>query len=315
MHLRLIFCYGAIEMKKHMMLLINPVAGRGLVKTNFGEALEVFYSGGYIPTVYFTEYAGHARELARDFGGDYDLLVCLGGDGTLSDVMSGLAELPEHPPIGYIPIGTANDVATTLGLSHNLLRAARDIVNGRAIPYDLGLMSSGETFSYVAAFGAFTDVSYQTSQQVKQALGHLAYILEGMTRLTKLKHYKTRVEYDGGIIEEDLCFGGVTNSTSVAGLVRLDDSLVGLGDGKFELILIRTPTSVIGLNSIISGILSRNYNNEYVTVLQTSKVRFTFEEPVPWTRDGEDGGMHDQITLKCLPNMHKIIVSSEKMYK
>lgn len=298
-------------MKKHMMLLINPVAGRGLVKSGLGDTLEIFYNGGYIPTIYFTEYAGHARELAIEHGGRYDLLVCLGGDGTLSDVMSGLAQLPEHPPIGYIPMGTANDVATTLGLSHNPIKAAHTIVSGEAIPYDLGQLSSGETFSYIAAFGAFTEVSYQTRQQVKQTLGHLAYVFEGMSRLTKLRHYKTHVEYDGGVIDEDLCFGGVTNSTSVAGLVRLDDSLVGLGDGKFEIILIKTPTSVAGLNSILSGILARNYNNEYVTVLQTSRVRFTFEEPVAWTRDGENGGEHNDITLECLPHMHDIIVGKK----
>lgn len=294
-------------MKKQMMLLINPVAGRGLVKAGLGETLEIFYNGGYVPTVYFTEYAGHAKELAFQHGGSYELLVCLGGDGTLSDVMSGLSQLPEHPPIGYIPMGTANDVATTLGLSHNPARAARAIVSGSALPYDLGRMSSGDTFSYVAAFGVFTDVSYQTRQQAKQALGHLAYVFEGMTRLKKLRSYKAHIEYDGGVIDEELCFGGVTNSTSIAGLVRLDDSLVSLGDGKFEVILIKRPTSVAGLNGILSGILTRNYNNEYVTVLQTSRVRFTFDEPVAWTRDGENGGEHTDITLKCLPHMHSII--------
>lgn len=298
-------------MKKSMMLLINPVAGRGLMRTGLGEALEVFYNGGYIPSVYFTEYAGHAKTLAREHGGNYDLFVCLGGDGTLSDCMSGLSELPERPPIGYIPMGTANDVATTLGLSHNPIRAARMIVSGEPIPYDLGRMDTGETFSYIAAFGAFTEVSYQTRQQAKQALGHLAYIFEGMSHLPKLRHYKTHVEYDGGVIDDDLCFGGVTNSTSVAGLVRLDDSLVGLGDGKFEIILIKTPTNVSDLNGILSGVLRRNYNNEYVTVLQSSRVRFTFEEPVAWTRDGENGGEHAEITLECLPQMHNIIVEKK----
>lgn len=295
-------------MKKSMMLLINPVAGRGLMKTGLGETLEVFYNGGYLPTVYFTEYAGQAKELAAKHGGSHELVVCLGGDGTLSDVMSGLSALKEPPPIGYIPTGTANDVATTLGLSRDPIRAANTIISGRAIPYDLGRISTGETFSYVSAFGAFTEVSYQTRQQAKQALGHLAYIFEGMTHLPKLTHYSTTVEYDNGVIEDELCFGGVTNSTSVAGLVRLDDSLVGLGDGRFEVILIKRPKNVNDLNGIISGILLRNYNNEYVTVLQSRRVRFTFTKPVSWTRDGENGGCHTDITLECLPSIHRIIV-------
>lgn len=299
-------------MKKNMLLLINPVAGRGALKAGLGEALEVFYCAGYVPTIRFTECAGDARRIAAEYGEGPDLIVCLGGDGTLSDVMSGLYKLEKRPPIGYIPTGTANDVASTLSLSRNLVKAANTIISGRELPYDLGKFGDSETFSYIAAFGAFTEVSYSTSQDLKQALGHLAYILEGMAQLPKLKHHITRVEYDDGVIEEDLCFGGVTNSTSVAGLVRLDDNLVGLSDGKFETILIKNPKSVADMNSIISGILLRNYNNEYVTVLQSSHIRFTFDEPVAWTRDGENGGMHQDITLQCLPHVHRIIVDKDK---
>lgn len=289
-------------------MLINPVAGRGTLKSGLGEVLETFYLGGYIPSVYFTEGPGDARRIAAERGGDYDIVVCLGGDGTLSDVMGGLAVVPDRPPIGYMPMGTANDVATTLKLSHNALTAANTVINGKEIPYDFGKFGDSGTFSYIAAFGAFTDVSYQTKQEAKRAFGHLAYIFEGMTRLTKLRHYNTRVEYDGGVFEGDLCFGGVANSTSVAGLVRLDDDLVSLSDGKFEIILIKTPKNVIDLNRITSGVLSRNYDNNFVTVLQSSRVTFTFEEPVAWTRDGENGGEHTSITLECMPCHHRIIV-------
>lgn len=289
-------------------MLINPVAGRGTLKSGLGEVLETFYLGGYIPSVYFTEGPGDARRIAAERGGDYDIVVCLGGDGTLSDVMGGLAVVPDRPPIGYMPMGTANDVATTLKLSHNALAAANTVINGKEIPYDFGKFGDSGTFSYIAAFGAFTDVSYQTKQEAKRAFGHLAYIFEGMTRLTKLRHYNTRVEYDGGVFEGDLCFGGVANSTSVAGLVRLDDDLVSLSDGKFEIILIKTPKNVIDLNRITSGVLSRNYDNNFVTVLQSSRVTFTFEEPVAWTRDGENGGEHTSITLECMPCHHRIIV-------
>ncbi len=297
-------------MRKDMMLLVNPVAGRGTLRNGFGEMLETFYKGGYLPTVYFTEHAGQARELAAAYGERYELLVCLGGDGTLSDVMSGLVTLGKKPKIGYIPMGTANDIATTLGLSHNVTKAAQTILKGRALPYDVGSFGDGTYFSYIAAFGAFTEVSYETRQERKQALGHLAYLLEGLARLPKLSSYHTRIEYDEGVIEEDLCFGGVTNSTSVAGLVRLDSSLVQLGDGRFEVILVRTPKTVGDLNKILSGIMAKNYNNEHILLLQSRKVRFTFDRPVAWTRDGESGGQRQKVQLENLCSAVEIYVDA-----
>lgn len=297
-------------MKKTMLLLVNPHAGKGRSHFGFEELLSAFYSGGYAPTVYFTEGPGDARRIAREQGGNYDLFVCLGGDGTLSDVMGGLAEVDPHPPIGYIPAGTANDVATTLSLSRNLSHAGKTILNGKKFPYDLGRFGEDGFFSYVAAFGAFTDVSYETPQESKAAWGHLAYIFEGMARLPKLRSYKARVEYDEGVIEDEFIFGGVTNSTSVAGLVKLDNKRVGLGDGRFEIILVKKPNTVLELNSIFTGLLSQNYDNENVFFLHSSRVLFTFPERVAWTRDGENGGMHDTLTLTCLPHVHDILVDS-----
>ena len=284
-------------MKTPVLLLVNPVAGHSTYRSALGEITLSLYRGGYQPTVCFTEYPGQARELARELGGDYPLLVCLGGDGTLSDVMAGLMDLPRRPRLGYIPAGTANDVATTLRLSRNPARAVQTILHGRPVPYDVGRFGQEEYFSYIAAFGAFTEVSYETPQDVKHALGHLAYLLQGMAQLPRLSHHLTRVEYDEGVLELDLCFGGVTNSTSVAGLVRLSESAVKLGDGKFEVILVRNPADISDMTNIVSSILSKSYDNAHVTVLQSQKVRFTFQESVAWTRDGEAGGLHQDLTL------------------
>ena len=199
---------------KKLLFIVNPMAGKSAYRNNFGEALLTLHEGGYIPTVRFTARRGDAAEIARTCARDYDLVCCLGGDGTLSEVMAGLVSSPvPRPPIGYIPLGTANDVATTLDLPKNNILAAVDrIIYGHPMDFDVGTFGE-DTFTYVAAFGAFTDVSYETPQQEKQALGHFAYVLEGMMRLPKITQYHAKVEYDRGVIEDDFLFGGVMNST------------------------------------------------------------------------------------------------------
>lgn len=286
---------------KKLLVIVNPVAGRGMYRQGLGEALHILYSAGYTPTVVFTTRSGEAVDLASGLGAGYDALCCLGGDGTLSDVVTGLMSLPEEsrPPLGYFPLGTANDVATTLRLPKNdPAAAARRMVESAPRPWDVGYMGSGRYFTYVAAFGAFTDVSYETSQQSKQALGHLAYLLEGMNRLPHLPHYAARVEFDGRVEEGDFIFGGVTNSTSVAGLVKLDQDLVSLDDGLFEVSLVRFPENLADMNKLMSEAAARNYNGEMFSIRRASTVTFTFAEPVPFTRDGEPGGSHVSITIR-----------------
>ncbi len=285
---------------KSLLLIINPVAGRGTYKNGLGEALHTLHSAGYAPTVRFTTRAGEAVDLAAQSAG-YDLLCCMGGDGTLSDVVEGLMRLDEaaRPPVGYFPLGTANDVASTLGLPKGDSPAcARIIAGGEARAWDVGDMGGGRYFTYIAAFGAFTDVSYETPQQNKQALGHLAYVLEGVNRLTRLPHAKCRVELDGGVVEEgDFIFGGVSNSLSVAGLVKLDRELVSLDDGLFEVSLVRFPETLAGLNQLMSQAVSRNLNGPALKILHSKSVKFTFERPVSFTRDGEPGGAFSELTV------------------
>lgn len=286
---------------KKLLVIVNPVAGRGMYRQGLGEALHILYSAGYTPTVVFTTRSGEAVDLASGLGAGYDALCCLGGDGTLSDVVTGLMSLPEEsrPPLGYFPLGTANDVATTLRLPKNdPPAAARRMVESSPRPWDVGDMGGGRYFTYVAAFGAFTDVSYETSQQSKQALGHLAYLLEGMNRLPHLPHYAARVEFDGRVEEGDFIFGGVTNSTSVAGLVKLDQDLVSLDDGLFEVSLVRFPENLADMNKLMGEAAARNYNGEMFSIRRASTVTFTFAEPVPFTRDGEPGGSHASITIR-----------------
>lgn len=284
-------------MSHHIMLLINPNAGKGGYKSSLAAIAEAFSRSDWLPTVYFTKARGDAREIVKKEAGNYEMVVCLGGDGTLSEVTSGMMLRKDKRPIGYIPLGTANDVAHTLCLSTDPAAAAAAIVRGNRFPLDIGQFGQDGFFTYIAAFGAFTEVSYATPQEVKQTLGHLAYMLEGLRSLNHLNHYHAIVEYDDGVVRDDFIFGAVTNSTSIAGLLRLDESRVNLADGMFELLLVKTPQNLLDLNSIITAVLSHNFSSPNVLFLRSKEVRILFDEPVAWTRDGEDGGSHRDVLI------------------
>ncbi len=296
---------------KKLLFIVNPKAGKGAYKANFGETLFTMHSAGIVPTVRFTARRGDATDIAKNESEGYEIICCLGGDGTLSEVIEGVVQIPEvqRPPIGYIPLGTANDVATTLNLpKNNMVGAARRVIYGQPMNFDVGTFGGKGNFTYVAAFGAFTDVSYETPQQEKQALGHFAYVLEGMMRLPKITKYHAKVEYDGGMLEDDFLFGGVMNSTSVAGLIHLNSDKIRLDDGLFELALVKSPRNIADLRAILTDLRERNYDGQTIKLLPTSFARFTFDEPVAWTRDGEEGGAYTEIELRNLKCAVQIIV-------
>ena len=278
----------------NLLFIYNPTAGKGQVADKLSSVVDVFTKAGWLVTVRPTQSKGDATRIARELGPSFSRVVCAGGDGTLSEVMSGLMQAKAPPPLGYIPMGTANDVATTLKLSKNPRAAAQAVVDGKPIPMDVGKLSD-KYFSYIAAFGAFTEVSYSTPQETKKVIGHLAYILEGMASLPRITSYHAVVEYDEGTVEGDFVFGGVTNSTSVAGLIKLASDDVALSDGLFEVLLIKNPQKIADMNRIITSILSHNYDPEYVLFLHTKKIKFTFDKSVAWTRDGESGGEYTEV--------------------
>ncbi|MBR1457301.1 MAG: diacylglycerol kinase family lipid kinase [Oscillospiraceae bacterium] len=283
---------------KKLMLIINPQAGRGGYRYHFEEALQALDKGGCRTTLFYTAGRGDATRFAAEHGAEYDCVACIGGDGTLSEVISGLMQLDGPPPLGYIPMGTANDVATTLGLPKNdTLAAVRRFLRGEPHPFDVGGFGDDGYFAYIAAFGAFTEVSYATPQNQKKALGHLAYVLQGAAQLPYIESYRTRVEYDDGVIEADLVYGSMSNSTSVAGIVHLKEEMVSLGDGVSELVLVKDPGSMEGFGDIVTSVLSQRFDSEKLLILHTRKARFTFEKPVAWTRDGEAGGEHQTLEL------------------
>lgn len=286
-------------MKKKLMLIINPAAGRGGFALNLGQALDMLDKGGFRTTLFFTSGREDATEFAKNCAAEYDTVACIGGDGTLSEVIAGLMSLEKRPPLGYFPMGTANDVATTLALPKNdTTGAARRLLDGKPHPFDVGGFGNDKYFAYIAAFGAFTQVSYVTPQSQKKALGHLAYVLQGMAQLPKLETYMTRVEYDGGVFEGELVYGSMSNSTSVAGIVRLPEEMVSLGDGMSELVLVKNPGRIDELGEMAASVLTQRFDNENLLILHTKRARFTFDRPVAWTRDGEAGGEYQDISLR-----------------
>ena len=293
---------------KKLMIIINPAAGRGAFKYNFGEAMHTLAKGGLQPSLFFTSGPGDATGLAAEYGADYDVVACLGGDGTLSEVLGGLMKLNDPPPLGYFPMGTTNDVANSIGLPKNdVVGAAKKILSGTPHDFDVGGFGKDQYFSYIAAFGAFTEVSYETPQEQKKALGHLAYVLQGASQLGKIEKIHTRVEYDDGVIEEDVIYGSLSNSTSVAGIVKFRDNMVSLGDGRSELVLVQDPGTLENFGEMVTAVLSRNFDHPYLKILHTTHAKFTFDRPVAWTRDGEDGGKHTEVELCNYPSAVRLI--------
>lgn len=294
-------------MKKPLMMIINPAAGKGAYKKHFADVLKIFSDAGYSPNLFFTAGAGDAAELAAENADKFELLVCVGGDGTLSEVVSGLMRSEVRPLVGYIPLGTANDVARSLGLpKKNPVKAARRIVHGVSIPFDVGRRSGGY-FNYVAAFGAFTEVSYGTPQKFKRRFGEAAYLVGAAKSLRSLKSRRVRIEYDGGIIEDDFLYGSVSNSYSVAGLVDLPKDRVDLGDGEHELILLRRPKHMAQLAPLAAKVLRGNFDSEYISILHTKNAVFTFDSPESFTFDGENGGSFERIEFSTCPRAIRII--------
>lgn len=288
---------------KEMFFIFNPRAGKAKIKNKLQEIIDIFVKGGYEVTVYPTQHEGDAVDVVRNKKERYDILVCCGGDGTLDEVVNGMLRCGKQIPIGYIPAGSTNDFAGSLGIPNDMLKAAHAVVKGKDYACDIGAFNK-ENFVYIAAFGLFTDVSYETRQDVKNVLGHMAYILEGMKRIPNIKPYRLKVSYKDTVIEEEFIFGMVTNSSSVGGFKRITGKYVELDDGEFEVTLIRMPSSPLELNGIMAALLNRNINTDYMYCFKTPEITFESEPEIPWTLDGEFGGNHKKV---CIYNIRQAV--------
>lgn len=275
---------------KRLLFIYNLQAGKGQAKGRLAAFLDQFTKAGWLVTVHPTQGKADATAVAAELGGDFDRVVCCGGDGTLHETIAGLMALPERPEVCYIPAGTTNDFARNLRLPRGFEKLAATAAAGVPRPVDIGRFND-RFFVYVAAFGAFTDVSYDTPQQFKNMFGHLAYLLEGVTRLGSIQAYRLVVEHDGGTLEGDYIFGMVSNTVSVGGFKGLAASEVKLDDGLFELVLVRQPQNALELQSIIRCLLQMGPDGSgMVTGVRSARLKVRCAGELPWTLDGEYGG-------------------------
>lgn len=290
---------------------MNPCAGTKKANKYLTDILLLFGKNGYNCTVHLTETAGDAKRFAKENANNFDLVVAIGGDGTFNEVVSGVIKSGANAQIGYIPAGSTNDFANSLKLSKNILKAAEDIINGSPREIDVGSFG-GRHFSYVASFGAFTEVSYKTPQNIKNSLGYLAYALEGIKDIANLKSKHLRFVADDVIVEDDFIFGAICNSTSVGGLINLDPKIVDLSDGMFELLLIKLPKDLFELNEIAIALSSKKYNTKMITFLSAKKIIVETSENINWTLDGEYAYGGDRIKIENINKAIKFVFSERK---
>lgn len=282
---------------KKMLFIYNPCSGKGLIKENLSDILNVFCVAGYQVEVRPTQKKLDAKEYVEKYGFMYDRIVCSGGDGTLSEVISGMMELEDKPVLGYIPAGSTNDFSIGMKIPKKMVDAAEVAVRGLPVAIDIGDFNR-KNFIYIAAFGVFTDVSYMTPQEMKNIMGHSAYILEAVTKLAAIKPYRMKVTYDGKTIEEDFIYGMVTNAVSVGGFRGITGKSIVLDDGLFEVTLIKKLKNPIELQRVLANLLGMEVKSDAIISFKASKIVFESETKVPWVIDGEYGGAPRKLAIR-----------------
>ena len=291
---------------KKLLFIMNPFAGQKKANKVLPEILMLFTNAGYEINISMTTGPGAATRLAAERGGNADLVVCCGGDGTLNETIAGLLMAGLNVPVGYIPSGTTNDFASSLKLSHNPIQAAKDIIEGQPVPYDIGKFGD-RYFCYVASFGAFTKSSYAVPQTVKNALGHTAYVLGGISELSQIRNEYVRMEIDGEVVEDGFLFGAICNSTSVGGILTLPPNRVDMGDGIFEVMLIRAPRNLNEITDCLLAVQTQEFNCGMITFRPAKTVKITADPFMAWTLDGEKADGYREITVENLHHAVKIV--------
>ena len=297
-----------------ILFVFNPVSGKSQIRGDLMDILETLSQKTDQLVCYPTQCQGDARRLLRSCREDYDCVICAGGDGTLDEVVSGVMENSHRGdvPIGFISAGTTNDFATSLGIPGDMKAAARAVTEGKIFECDLGKFNSDSYFTYVAAFGLFTGTSYETPQDLKNQFGHLAYIIQGMTDIGKIRIYRFRVESAELSVTDDFVFGMVTNSKSVGGFPDITGEAVDMGDGLFEVTLIKMPSNILELNDIIQYLNHTSNASDFVYQFKTRHIVLEAQERVKWTRDGEYAGSYKKVELTNLHRALRLLVPEQK---
>ena len=302
-------------MSRRMLVVRNPKAGSFLSQNTFLEAAGVIFKSDFNVYVYSTTCRSDATRIVAEEGELYDRVVAFGGDGTLNEVINGLMRLPKRPELGYIPAGTTNDFAAGLGLSRNVTKAAETAVSGEPTELDIGKFGEDRYFSYVASFGTFTKASYSAPQDMKNLLGYAAYLLEGLKTLADIRSYHMKITTDRVMWEDDFIFGAVSNAMSVGGVMKFSSDQVDLADGLFEVLMIRAPRNLAGLQQLLVDVTTRHYDEcDQILYCRASHIRVECATPVAWTVDGEDGGEHTDITMENCHHAIRILKPKESAY-
>ncbi len=287
------------NLKRKILLIINPCAGKTKSRAGTFDIVDKFSKNDYEFSVHTTTCQGDATNIVKRELKDHDMVVCCGGDGTLNETINGVMDMPKRVPIGYIPTGTTNDLATSLGLPSEIKKATEIIVDGHTNDYDIGLFNN-RCFSYVASFGAFSRASYSTSQKFKNKFGHAAYIVAAVPQVFEIHSTKMRIEYDDGVLEGEYMFGAVSNSLSVGGFFKLPEDTVRFNDGYFEVLLV-PKISMTHLFPIMHKVRKMQYDGKQIIMLRTKNLKITApDEEVAWTLDGEFGGKHHDVNIHVL---------------
>jgi len=300
-------------MSEKLLFIINPRSGTGQIKNKLLEIVDLFAKNGYEICIHTTQAKKDGYETIQKYGTRVAMVVASGGDGTLSECIKSIMNLPEEkrPTMGYIPSGTTNDFAVSLRLPKNMVQAAENVVYGEKFKCDVGKFNE-DYFTYIAAFGAFTDVSYETPQQMKNMLGHTAYVVEAIKRMGNLGSYKMKVEHDGIIIEDEFLYGMISNTTSIGGMKNLSKEGVRLDDGLFEVVLIKMPKTPMEYQAIITAILMQDFGGKYFYTFKAEKAVFSSQSDVKWTLDGEEGGKHRSVVIENYRQAVTIMVGQKK---
>ena len=304
-------------MNKKLLFVFNPHSGKAQIKNHLLDIVDTFTKAGYDATLRPTQKRLDAYNYIKAHGSEYDRIVVSGGDGTLNEAVKGLInfDTADRRSLGYIPAGTTNDFASTLNIPKNMPEAADIAVNGTEFQCDIGRFND-KTFNYVAAFGAFTDVSYDTPQITKNALGHMAYVFEGIKRLSNLSSYHVNIKYDDGEIDDEVFLCMILNATSVAGIHTAGKRFnVDLNDGLFEMLVFRRPTNLIELQSIMTGLMKGEESRDGYSVIKSSRFEFTSDDNIKWTIDGEYGGNPSHAVIEVLRSAVTFIVDPNKIEK
>ena len=296
-------------MEQRVLLMVNPMAGRQKIRNELLYVVDTLTKAGYETIIYTTQGKDATRDLLAEKDSQFDRVICCGGDGTFNEILSATMHWNKRPILGYIPAGTTNDFAAGLKLPSDIREAAVNIVRGTPHTVDAGLFNTSY-FSYVASFGAFTETSYSTPQNFKNALGHLAYILEGIKEIPAFTPYTVCVEADGQIYKDSYIFGAVSNARSVGGILKISDSLVDLNDGVCEVMMIKMPKTLMDLSAIVTSLTSLNplkYDPSMFLFLQTKELKITFEQEMVWSLDGERVSGGKEARIACIKDAFKIL--------